>query len=173
MSQAQFWTLIEEAKRESGGECEPLVERLQTKLSRLPETEIIAFAETLAQLLDEAYTWELWAAAYIINGGCSDDGFEYFRRWLIGQGEQIFRSAVDDPESLADFPGQLPADAECEELGYAAEQAYEEKTGHKMPPYQLPPFRSEPQGKPWEEGEEEQLYPRLAARVEHESAVRQ
>ena len=168
MNRAQFWTLIEEVKQESGGECAPLVGLLQTKLSRLPETEIIAFAETLAQLLDEAYTWELWAAAYLINGGCSDDGFAYFRRWLIAQGEQIFRSAVGDPETLADFPGGLPEDAGCERLGYVAGQAYEEKTGHKMPAYQIPPFRHEPQGEPWEEGEEEQLYPRLAARVENE-----
>jgi uncharacterized protein DUF4240 len=165
MNRAQFWTLIEEAKQESGGECAPLVEFLQTKLSRLPETEIIAFAETLAQLLDEAYTWELWAAAYIINGGCSDDGFEYFRRWLIAQGEQVFRSAIDNPESLADFPGELPDDAGCEALGYAAEQAYQEKTGREMPDYQIPPSRREPHGKRWEEGEEEQLCPRLAARV--------
>jgi hypothetical protein len=53
-------------------------------------------------------------------------------------------------------------------MGYAAEQAYEEKTGHEMPACQIPPSRPEPQGKPWEEGEEEQLYPRLAARVENE-----
>jgi hypothetical protein len=32
-----------------------------------------------------------WGAAYLANGGCSDDGFDYFRGWLIGQGRKCTR----------------------------------------------------------------------------------
>jgi len=41
--------------------------------------------------LNKAYTWDLWGAAYLINGGCSDDGFEYFRRWLVSRGATSMR----------------------------------------------------------------------------------
>ena len=37
----------------------------------------------MRQRLAEAYRWDIWAIAFIINGGCSDDGFEYFRGWLV------------------------------------------------------------------------------------------
>ena len=32
------------------------------------------------------YRWDMWAAAYLIGGGCSDDGFIDFRAGLIAQG---------------------------------------------------------------------------------------
>ncbi len=38
----------------------------------------------------------------VVNGGCSDDGFEYFRGWLIGQGGAYFEAALKDPERAAD-----------------------------------------------------------------------
>ena len=39
--------------------------------------------------MDDSYRWDLWGAAYLANGGCSDDGFDYFRGWLIGQGRKV------------------------------------------------------------------------------------
>ena len=53
-------------------------------------------------MLAEAYHWDLWGAAYLINGGCSDDGFEYFRRWLVLQGRDVFQAAVSNPDTLAE-----------------------------------------------------------------------
>ena len=41
------------------------------------------FEAAFRRYLNEAYTWDLWGAADVIHGGCSDDGFEYFRRWLV------------------------------------------------------------------------------------------
>jgi hypothetical protein len=172
LDQMQFWKLIEETKAGVGGDCKEHVDRLRAKLSGLSEEEIITFAETMENMLHEAYTWELWVAAYIINGGCSDDMFEYFRLWLIAQGEQIFKRAVIDPEALADFPGELPDYALCEELGYVAEDAYEQKTGEEMPDYQMPSALARPRGRRCKEGEEDQLYPRLAIRVRNERAAR-
>ena len=45
---------------------------------QLPAAEIEAFDRLLYEKIDAAYRWSLWGAAYVINGGCSDDGFEYF-----------------------------------------------------------------------------------------------
>jgi hypothetical protein len=52
----------------------------------------------------ESYRWDLWGAAYLINGGCSDDGFDYFRGWLLSQGRAIWQATLADPDSLADHP---------------------------------------------------------------------
>ena len=46
------------------------------------------------------YTWDLWGVAYILKGGCSDDGFEYFRAWLIARGRDFVAQALADPEGL-------------------------------------------------------------------------
>lgn len=51
----------------------------------------------------DSYRTSLWAAAYVINGGCSDDGFDYFRGWLILQGRKVFEQVVADPDALADL----------------------------------------------------------------------
>ena len=51
----------------------------------------------------DSYRSSLWAAVYVINGGCSHDGFDYFRGWLMLQGRETFGQAVADPGSLADL----------------------------------------------------------------------
>ena len=39
--------------------------------------------------------------AYIIGGGCSDDGFWDFRSWLAVRGKRVYLVALRNPESLA------------------------------------------------------------------------
>ncbi len=34
---------------------------------------------------------DLWGAAWVLLGGASDDAFDYFRCWLIGQGREVLR----------------------------------------------------------------------------------
>ncbi len=53
--------------------------------------------------------------AYIINGGCSDDGFDYFLGWLIAKGRKYFEAALVNPERAGD--GAEPGDVvECEDI---------------------------------------------------------
>jgi hypothetical protein len=67
-----------------------------------------------------------------MNGGCSDDGFDYFRGWLISQGRTVFEAALENPDSLADV---VPDDAEAdfgfedEDMLNLARRAWLEKTG--------------------------------------------
>ncbi|MDB5805516.1 MAG: hypothetical protein JWN73_2838 [Betaproteobacteria bacterium] len=99
--------------------------------------------------------------AYLVNSGCSDDGFEYFRCWLIGQGGAYFEAALKDPERAADNaqPGE---DAEGEDLLYAAASAYESRTGDaNMPRGRASPL-AEPAGVAWDEDQVGELYPNLA-----------
>lgn len=100
MDIATFWQLIDEAREAGGGDPRKQSALLVEILARLPENEIIEFDNLFTELMDKAYTADLWDAAFIINCGCSDDGFSEFREWLIGRGREIFDNALADPESL-------------------------------------------------------------------------
>src|SRR5882672_4855014 len=96
----------------------------------LTPEELLDFESCFDRVHKESYAWSLWGAAYLMNGGCSDDGFEYFRAWLIAQGRQPFEMALEDPDTLATL---VNPEGELEEFMYLARQAYEEKTGEEMP----------------------------------------
>jgi hypothetical protein len=96
----------------------------------------------LWELMAASYRTDLWAAAYLINGGCSDDGFDYFRGWLITQGAEVFHRALADPDSLADHQVVAAAasegeELECEEILYATGHAYLELTGVELSAHKL------------------------------------
>jgi hypothetical protein len=169
MDPHQFWQLIERSKAESEGDCDGQADALTELLLELPATDIMAFDRLFDQYADQAYRNELWAAAYIINGGCSDDGFEYFRRWLIGQGEAVYTAALRDPESLLSVVTAHFEDApflrfECEPLGYVAGQAYERKMGSAMP--HPPGPKLELTGEDWDDEDLPAMFPKLWAAFE-------
>jgi hypothetical protein len=107
-------------------------------LAERPPLEITAAAGVMHALMSRSYLMSLWAAAYLINSGCSDDGFDYFRGWLITQGRDVFEAAVADPDALADLAAVRAAASdggvlECEDALYLAETAYETATGQELP----------------------------------------
>lgn len=79
----------------------------------------------------KSYTSDLWAAAYIIMGGCPDDSFDYFRAWLLYLGKDIYEEAINDPETVIPHLEALGEDGmpQFEELLSLACFAYEQKTG--------------------------------------------
>jgi hypothetical protein len=130
-----FWELINHA-RSSARDDKHLVERVTTALEALPTEEILDFEEQMSEAEHQAYRWKVWGAAYLINGGCSDDGFQDFRGWLMGQGRDTFTRAVADPDSLAEHPAvRRMADSRrdgwlgLEALRFVAEETYEHRTG--------------------------------------------
>lgn len=62
-------------------------------------------------------------------GGCSDDGFDYFRYWLISRGEAVYKAAVSNPDSLAAIADPENDDYEREDIAYIARDIFTEKTG--------------------------------------------
>src|SRR6202035_936121 len=103
MPEDTFWNLIQESRKNSGGDPDFQEEALANLLRKLPLQDIIAFQNRFHELRGRAYTWQLWGAAYIINGGCGDDSFCYFRDWLIAQGRDTYTKAVADPEWLGEL----------------------------------------------------------------------
>jgi len=145
MDMQQFWKLIEDARRQvpDPADGEEVAARAAALLSAYSREEIVAAGQVLRELMAGSYRTPLWAAAYVINGGCSDDGFEYFRGWLILQGREVFEHVVADPDALADLPlvrAQTPGAAclECEDTLYIASRAYRAATGEELPPHPFP-----------------------------------
>jgi hypothetical protein len=179
MDHEEFWTLIESTK---GGGCEQHAQRLEARLRALPPNQILAFERRQRQLLAEAFRWDLWGAAYLIQGGCSDDGFEFFRGWLIGQGRAVFEAALRDPDSLAEHPQVRPVTPAtrwdlllaCEALLEVAADAYETITGEELTDvYEPDPelrhrLQHGPAGDDWDfddDGEMRRRYPKLWAKL--------
>ena len=155
--EGRFWDLIDQA-RVSGASCAECATELEQILGKLSSAEIEAFARAQEDLLRASYSWDLWGAAFVINGGCSDDGFDYFRGWLMLQGRDVWGAALKDPESLADV--SVDGDAQCEDVLYAASVAYEQVARHSLPPYSDDPPK-QPIGTAWQEADLEALYPKL------------
>ena len=159
MDEDAFWAMID-ARVSVSEALDVDVSALQAALQRLPLDEIAAFDAILQRRMRTSYTWSLWGAAYLINGGCSDDGFDYFRAWLIGQGRDIFERALSDPDSLADYC--VIDNAGCEDMLSVAVRAYEVASGGGRMPW-TPGYRPE-LGSRWDfedAAEMKARYPRL------------
>lgn len=151
-----FWRLVDLACAIPGGPVEH-ADELERLLREMSSSEIEEFARIQGDLMRDSYRWDLWGAAYVINQGCSDDGFDYFRGWLLVQGKDVWDAALRDPETLAEIP--IAGDVQCEDALYVASKAYEESTGRTLPPEHPQP--SEPTGVRWNENDLEARYPKL------------
>ena len=130
MSEDLFWELIKKAKTKL--DVDEQMEWLRSTLAKRSEKDIFRFDQLLNQHFDQSYTSSLWAAAYIVMGGCSDDCFDYFRAWLLYQGKDIYYKAIESPETMISVLQPLEAEGyapQLEELLAVACEAYEEKTG--------------------------------------------
>ena len=161
MNKEIFWKIMLDTNRESGGEPSVQQELIENELYKLSSEDIIKFDDIFGELFIDAYDWKLWAAAYIINGGCSEDCFIDFRGWLIAQGEEVYIKALSDPDSLSELD-KLNEDIEWEGFDYLADTVYEEKTGEEMPMTSGSNHPSEPKGEKWDESEVDTLLPKLS-----------
>ncbi|MEI7687359.1 MAG: DUF4240 domain-containing protein [Planctomycetota bacterium] len=161
MTEREFWSLFDTA-REQAGDAETYEndgpQILQELLEKLSAKEIESFNTIFNRKYYAAYRWDLWAAAYIIGGGCSDDGFMDFRSELISRGQAVYEAALKDPESLADVE---PSVEGLEGWQYVAGRAYTEKTGDELPD-NGERQAEEPMGERWDEDNVSDLFPRLA-----------
>lgn len=160
MNEDTFWHLIEQSRQQSDDPDEQ-ADALTELLKSRPPDELIQFDKILHAKRKELYRWDLWGIAYIVNGGCSDDGFEYFRCWVIGQGREFFNNALQDPESIAEVTDPEEDWYENEQLMYAAPIAFEAVTGGQEMPHFVDegPIELEPRGDRWDEDELPRLFP--------------
>ena len=63
MNTEQFWAILDDLQGEAPeGE-------LRNRLELLDPEDLLGFQELFDNAVDAAYDWNLWAAAYIIDGG--------------------------------------------------------------------------------------------------------
>lgn len=133
MTHDQFWQIIADTCRSDPHSAEEWGTRLTDALAELSAEDIIEWNHIFDELAKQAYRTDLWAAAYHMNGGASDDGFYYFRCWLIGMGKTIYENAIADADSLADVASSAwfteGIDAEAE-IYAAAHLAWMRVTGN-------------------------------------------
>ena len=128
----KFWEIIDNARKEDG-EWEKMCKDLIKILAKLEISEIMIWRKIFDEYQKLSYKKKLWAAAYLINSGCSDDAFDYFRAWLIAQGKTIFMKALHDPDALAEAESvneELEIYIGCDMFGITAD-AYFRKSGIK------------------------------------------
>ena len=158
---AWFW---EQTAKGLGGStsCETGSAHLVAYLRKLPPADIQTYAREFDKRMAESYSWDLWAMAYLANGGASDDGFDYFRGWLILQGKDRFTASLQDPRRALDGvkAGTL---VECEDILAVAAQAYDEATEKDLPlsGVEMP---EHPRGTAWKEEDLPRLFPDIAKR---------
>ena len=171
MNRDGFWDLIHESLsdwdpelREGNADRQQAV--LRELLSALPTSEVVSFENHFAEATNRAYRWDLWAAAYTIFSGCSDDGFMDFRDGLVSLGRAVYDAALDDPESLLAVARSNKVDSLiCEGFGAIAYEVLEGRGEEEA----LEAARSEhphprkPAGRRWNPEELPSLLPGLWA----------
>ena len=135
MDTGGFWAVIE-AARGSAGDSMPFHQALTGILAASTAQEILDYQEKFEEVRGVLYRWDVWAAAYLIGGGCSDDSFTDFRAGLIAQGRDWYQKAADSPDSLAGHPAVAAIAGRpggqslfYEEVSYAAPYAFQRLSG--------------------------------------------
>ncbi|WP_407841276.1 DUF4240 domain-containing protein [Streptomyces sp. DSM 116496] len=132
-----FWGIIEAARVGAAEAGEPFDEVLVKHLAERPCQEILEYAERFDEAHDALYRWDVWAAGYLIGGGCSDDSFIDFRAGVIALGRVWYQRVNTAPDSLAAHPDAIQAAnlrdrSEVlfyEDVNYAASGAFARITG--------------------------------------------
>jgi hypothetical protein len=149
MDETEFWEIVDSTREAADGDPEEHADLLVEQLAQLDPDAVVDFARHFETRFNRAYRWDVWGAADIMLGGASDDAFDYFRCWLIGQGRHVFEGALHEPDDLASLAEEFDPeiDGDAEDLGYAADEAYEQLTGVRLPDLELPEPPAEPEGR--------------------------
>jgi hypothetical protein len=133
MDRDTFWNLIDRCRPSADDEywskhCGAVIE----ELSREEPAAIVEFDRILWALVREAYSAPLWSVVSFLGVYCSDDGFTYFRLWLVLQGRDVYETVLAAPDYLGEI--QLnDRDMVADDFMNVASAAYERRTGEEMP----------------------------------------
>jgi hypothetical protein len=158
MTEDVFWELIDDGlgKQSIGERLDTLPERL----ALFKPAAIRKFDQILRQMDNAAYRHDVWALAYLLRGGCSDDSFDAFRGWLILQGRKVFEATLANPDDF-DVSLHHGESGGMDTLRDAAPTAYEWREAKAMKPVKAPLL--ELKGPEIEEEEFASALPKVAA----------
>ncbi|MEU9784583.1 DUF4240 domain-containing protein [Streptomyces phaeochromogenes] len=95
----EFWDFIEQARARAADstDAEEIAHEATVLLATHESQRIVSTEQILSELMAASYQAALWDAAYVINGGCSDTGFDYFRGRLITQAARHSSESLQIP----------------------------------------------------------------------------
>ena len=106
MTRENFWKYIAEAhkkEKDNNGIMNYLVEKLSNKSYE----EIFSFGIIVDEIMLESYNQKLWCASYLLNGDTREESFDFFRLWLISQGEKTYNDVMKNPDNLIKYGFEL------------------------------------------------------------------
>ena len=140
-----FWEAIEKSNKHkkshwSEYDIDEHLENLTEYLSKFGKDRLIMFEKTLQEKLSELYTAEIAELSiilecdyknengvYVFDDYLSDDGFIYFRCWLLLKGKEFFEDIKSDIQSFVSGKYSFNiGDCWAERLLYVADDAYSE-----------------------------------------------
>lgn len=128
MNEGEFWKIINYASEVAGEDQEKEQQLIIQKLSEYPAEQIVDFELIFTKKLIAINDFEILAAATIIEGSITDDGWLYFKCWLVSRGETIYNETIKNPEYLASVT-QMGVVADFESMLYVSTEAYKKSTG--------------------------------------------
>ncbi len=159
MNDTACWILVEACHATALNDMELKCRLVRDAVGALSEADAADFVRWFDATMARTYTWGIWGAAFVMNGGCGDDAFRDFRACLISRGEARVMQALEDPDSLAEVAGDIESwfyqgydtavlSGARSRLGAVADRT---------------PDPAEPAGEKWDEDTVNRLYPRLHA----------
>ena len=129
-----YWNIIEKSLHGITSQEEQET-KLISEIKKLPPDKIIGFRLRTDKLLFDTYNSEMWCAGYIMNGGCSDDAFQYFRCWVISRGKDTYYKSKTNPDELVNEIIEGAEYYDFESFWYVALEAFKHKTGKDLYDY--------------------------------------
>ena len=156
-----FWNIVDSSVKNTKNQ-DAQGRFLVKEIEKLTPKQMIGFRLRTDKLLYDTYNSEMWCAGYIMNGGCSDDGFEYFRNWIISRGKDTYYKAKENPDSLVSEFVEGEEYYDFESFWYVALTAFENKTGKELYDYISDDFKTNEGNYPnfeftWKEEEPETM----------------
>jgi hypothetical protein len=124
-----FWKLIARVDRtllkKGEGYDEAAIRPLVDALAAFKKAELQSFQDHLAQAL-----YDLDGRAYFdasVDAAGSDDSFLYVRCFVVAMGQDTYKNTLLKPRLMPKTDGKW-----CEPLLYAAQSAWQQKTGEEV-----------------------------------------
>lgn len=134
MTPDEFWSIIASARATTEPGRSPASAVVRHLAEASPEA-ILDYEEQFQEASSLLSRWDVWAAGYLIGGGCSDDRFMDFRAGIVSLGRDWYERVARNPDALARYePVRRAAGARDdvifdEEFVNAAGSAYRQLTG--------------------------------------------
>lgn len=157
MSEDLFWETI--AHAQSDTEIETSL-KLSEQLVSYSGKAIRDASKLMHSYLVSAYREDVWALAYLLEDGCSDDAFQDFLGWMILRGRSTYQTILDAPDMFDPRHADGAQFAAGGGLQAAFENAYLSRTGKPLilPRAKIPKIE-------FEEERAAELLPNISARL--------